>query len=58
MSSGSSVTELKVCEARRTLVAEIIPAASSIARWAGRAWSAILVWGVTPPVPPENTKAE
>lgn len=51
------MAELKLC-ARLTLVAEIVPAASSIARWAGRTWSSIFVWSVTPPVPPENTMAE
>lgn len=41
-----------------TLVAEIVPAASSIACWTGRTWSSIFVWSVTPPVPPENTNQE
>lgn len=38
-----------------TFVAEVVSAASSVARRTGRTRSPIFVWSMTPPVPPENT---
>lgn len=41
-----------------TFVAEVVPAASSVACWTGRTRSSIFVWSMTPPVPPENTMTQ